>query len=120
MATTIVNGVITEFKIGQDEPVDSLEPATVAVISPEVVAAKLALKLAKDALKIAKGEPVGKRGKPKQYHFERKMVSAQIPLDDYNSLMEHFKTPTEAINAVVAQYLQSKADEADQDVNAVG
>ena len=81
MATQInPDGTVTQFVIGQEDDIELAAP------------------------KQAK-----KRGRSKTFNFERKLIGAQIPLDQYNRLMTLFSNPTEALNTVVSEYLAIKA-----------
>jgi len=80
MATQInPDGTVTQFVIGQE-----------------------------DDIEIAASKQSKKRGRSKVFNFERKLIGAQIPLDQYNKLMALFSNPTMALNTIVAEYLKQK------------
>lgn len=84
--------VTREVKIGVEddtpaikEPVEASTaiPASVEAVneSDAVKQAKAAILAAKHALAAAQGKPVGKKGKPKQFHYERVTLGAQVAKD---------------------------------------
>lgn len=76
------NGNTVEYKIGDEPEIKSIETTN---------------------------NPSSKRrGKPKQFDYERKTIGASVNADWVSKLLEDFKSPTAAINALVEEYLRTK------------